>query len=83
MGSTRNGRRRPPRARIELVTPAPSAEEAAAISAAIEQFLAEAAPAIEADPSQPQSAWQRAAIREGVHGRDRFGTSWGGPGRLG
>jgi hypothetical protein len=71
----RNGRRRPPRPRIELVTPAPTDEEAAAIAAAIERFLAEAAPA----PSAPQgqSAWQRAAIREGVSARAGLGSGWG------
>lgn len=60
-----NGMRKPPRPKIELVTPAPSPEEAAAIVAAIERFVADTAPP-PAPPSRPLSPWQRAALREGV-----------------
>jgi hypothetical protein len=42
-----------------------SPEEAAAIAAAIEQFLRDTAPAPAAG-SEPGSAWLRAALREGV-----------------
>jgi hypothetical protein len=42
----------------------PSADEAAAIAAAIERFQAEAAPAEAAE--QAVSPWQRAALVEGV-----------------
>lgn len=62
---TTNGKRRPPRPRIEMVTPAASPEEAAAVSAAIEQFLVETAPA-PAPPAQRMSAWQWAGLQEGV-----------------
>jgi hypothetical protein len=61
----KNGERRPPRPRIELLTPPASKSEAAALVAALEQFLAETAPRRAAAPSPP-SPWQRAALREGV-----------------
>lgn len=61
----RNGRHSPPRPQIELRRPASATpEEAAAIAAAIEQFLRDTAPA-PAAPAPP-SAWARAALREGV-----------------
>jgi hypothetical protein len=61
---TRNGRQRPARPRIEIGGSA-SPEEAAAIAAAIEQFLRDTAPA--PDPPGPaRSPWLTAALREGV-----------------
>jgi hypothetical protein len=51
-----NGHRRPQRPRIELVTPAPSRGEAAAIAAAIERFLADTAP-LPAPATERASAW--------------------------
>ena len=60
-----NGKRRPPRPKIALVTPAASESEAAAIAAAIEQFLRDTAPA----PRPAEDAvnpWLRAALYEGV-----------------
>jgi hypothetical protein len=68
-----NGQRRPPRPRIEVVRGAASAQESAAIAAALEQFLAETAPA----PTVAKvSRWQQAALREGVS-RDPGAASWG------
>jgi hypothetical protein len=58
----RNGRQSPGRPRIEVRQPA-SPEEAAAIAAAIEQFIRDTAP----PPSQEQpevSAWLRASLLE-------------------
>lgn len=60
-----NGKRRPPRPRIELVTEPASEGEAEAIVAALEQFLAETTPP-PARAGPIQSPWQRAALREGV-----------------
>ena len=72
----RNGERHPRRPRIELVTKPASESEAAAIVAAVEQFLAETAPPPSAgDPHA--SRWQRAALEEGVSARDVGGYSWG------
>jgi hypothetical protein len=42
-----------------------SAEEAAAIAAAVERFVAETSPAA-SDPGEDVSPWQRAALVEGV-----------------
>jgi hypothetical protein len=46
------------------ISPAPTAEEAAAIVAAIERFMRATAP--RARPPEVQDPWQRAAILEGV-----------------
>jgi len=60
----RNGRQRPSRPEIRIGGSA-SPEEAAAIAAAIEQFLRDTAPAPE--PAGPAtSPWLQAALREGV-----------------
>jgi hypothetical protein len=62
---TANGKRRAPRASIELVAPAATAEEAAAIAAALERFLHDTTPALAAaEPAM--SPWERAALSEGV-----------------
>ena len=53
------------RARLQLVTPAPSPEEAAAVIAAVERFLRDSAPPPAPPPSRP-SGWARAARLEGV-----------------
>ena len=71
-----NGKRRPPRPRIELVSPAASDSEAAAIVAALEQFLADTAPA-PGDAGPAQSPWQRAALEEGIAARQVSGFAWG------
>ena len=60
-----NGNRKPPRPRIELMTPAASPEEAAAVTAAIEQFLADTAPTPSAG-TQRMSPWLWAGLQEGV-----------------
>ena len=73
MGS--NGKRRPPRPQIKLVTPA-SESEAAAIVAALEQFLADTAP-IPTAGGPPASPWQRAALEEGISARQVSGSVWG------
>ena len=78
----RNGKQSPRRPRIELRQSDVSAEEAAAIAAAIEQFLRDTAPrpASEAEGLNP---WLRAGLFEGV-GRDPDSPSpWGDPHRWG
>ena len=72
-----DGKRRPPRPRIELVPGTASDTEAAAIVAALEQFLADTAPA--PSPSDEQSPWQRAALEDGVAARQISGYAWGRP----
>jgi hypothetical protein len=60
----RNGKHAPPRPRIEVRQSVAGPEEAAAIAAAIEQFLRDTAPA----PSggEPRNPWLRAAMFESV-----------------
>jgi hypothetical protein len=60
---------------IDTIAPAASPEEAAAISSALEQFLAETAPA--AERARSRSGWQQAALREAVEARDLAGGTWG------
>ena len=52
------------RARLELLTPAASPEEAAAVMAAVERFLRDHAPP--AAPPTPPSGWVQAARLEAV-----------------
>jgi hypothetical protein len=61
--------------RIEMLTPARSAGEAAAIVAALEQFIAETTPVVDERPKT--SAWQRAALEEGIAARQITGYAWG------
>ena len=53
------------RARLQLIAPAASAEEAAAVVAALERFMHATAPT-QAAPEWAPEQWQRAAILEGV-----------------
>jgi len=71
-----NGKRRPPRPKIELVAGGASAGEAAAIVAALEQFLADTAPAPSVS-GPAQSPWLRAALEEGIAARQVSGYVWG------
>jgi hypothetical protein len=71
----RNGERRPPRPKIQIAAANASPEEAAAIAAALEQFLAEHAPAPRiADRPDP---WLRAALEEGIAARQIEPDGWG------
>jgi hypothetical protein len=53
------------RPRLSIVAPGASPEEAAAVVAAIEQFMRATAPSPAPPPAQP-NPWQHAALREGV-----------------
>ncbi len=71
-----NGNHHPPRPRIEVAQAAASPEEAAAIAAALEQFLRETAPA-PAPAETAVSPWLRAGLFENA-GLDPDGPSpWG------
>lgn len=75
---SRNGKHSPPRPRIELRQANASPEEAAAIAAAIEQFLRDTTPP-PAPAETEVNPWLRAALFEGV-GLDPTGASpWGDP----
>jgi hypothetical protein len=58
-----------------LLSAQASETEAAAIVAALEQFLADTAPLPKGEP-QP-SPWQRASLEEGISARQISGTGWG------
>jgi hypothetical protein len=62
---SRNGKNAPPRPRIEVRQSVAGPEEAAAIAAAIEQFLRDTAPA-PAATDESLDPWTRAALFEGV-----------------
>ena len=62
---SRNGKHAPQRPRIELQHTTASPEEAAAIAAAIEQFLRDTAPVPRREPAT-MSPWLRAGLFEGV-----------------
>lgn len=53
----------------------PPPEEAAAVVAAVERFLAETAPAPRR--SLPAEPWQRAALLEGIRAKEGFASPWG------
>jgi hypothetical protein len=74
--SGRNGERRPPRPRIEMVTTGATEAEAAAIAVALEQFLADTAPP-PADEKPAPNPWQRAALEDGIAARQVTGYAWG------
>ncbi len=75
-----NGKRRPPRPQIEIVSSTATESEAAAIVAALEQFLVDTAPPRGSAASAGR--WQRAALEEGVSARQVSGSVWGhGPAR--
>ena len=75
---SRNGRHAPPRPRIEIRQTAASPEEAAAIAAAIEQFLRDTAPP-PAPPPQGMSPWLRAGIFAGAGLDAAVPSPWGDP----
>jgi hypothetical protein len=52
------------RPRLRIVAPAASAEEAAAIVAAVERFRRDTAPAHGPEPAAGRSAWARASLLE-------------------
>jgi hypothetical protein len=79
---TRNGQRRPGRPRIELSDASASPEEAAAIAAAIEQFLRDTAPPPAAG-GHTLSRWLRAGLLEGTKRGAAGPSPWGDPERWG
>lgn len=75
---SRNGKHHPPRPRIEVRQSSATPEEAAAIAAAIEQFLRDTTPP-SAPAAREMNPWLRAGIFEGA-GLEGAGPSpWGDP----
>ena len=75
---SRNGKHAPPRPRIEIRQSAASPEEAAAIAAAIEQFLRDTAPP-PADGGPALSPWLRTALFENAKIDTESPGPWGDP----
>lgn len=73
----RNGRRSSPRPPIEVRHAAASSEEAAAIMAAIEQFLRDTAP--QPVLAESISPWLRAGLYENARLDPRGPSPWGDP----
>jgi hypothetical protein len=61
----RNGKHAPPRPRIAITHSAASPAEAAAIAAAIEQFLRDTAPAPQPE-TNAMNPWLHAGLMEGI-----------------
>jgi hypothetical protein len=57
-------------------SPDPSPEEAAAVIAAIEQFLRDTAPLPAPNPEPAMSPWKRAALAEGVARQPDLPAPW-------
>jgi hypothetical protein len=70
----RNGKHSPPRPRIEITHSSASPAEAAAIAAAIEQFLRDTTPVIR-EEKETISPWLRAGLMEGI-GLPADATPW-------
>jgi hypothetical protein len=66
------------RRRLTLVAPGASPEEAAAIVAALERYVADTQTPPASPPRRP-SRWLRAALLEGVGRADRRRGAWGDP----
>jgi hypothetical protein len=73
---SRNGKQQPARPRIEVKQATASPEEAAAIAAAIEQFLRDTAPP-PAPPGPQVSPWLRAGLLEATGRAASGSTPWG------
>jgi hypothetical protein len=66
------------RPRLEIVAPAASPEEAAAVVAALERFMRDTAPP--PAPSEPRrNPWQRAAMLEATNREPDEPSAWGDP----
>ena len=66
------------RPQLEIVAPSASPEEAAAVIAAVEQFLRDYAPVIVAEPPRA-NPWLRAALLEGTGREPDAPSPWGDP----
>jgi hypothetical protein len=72
---SRNGKQHPARPRIEIGRGSATPEEAAAIAAAIEQFLRDTAPP--PAPASRMSPWLRAGLMEGTGRPADARSPWG------
>ena len=63
------------RPKLTIVAPNASPEEAAAVVAAVEQFMRQTAPRL-APPAPGQDRWQQAALHEGVERQPLDPVPW-------
>jgi hypothetical protein len=63
------------RPELSIVAPGASAEEAAAVVAALERFMRDTTPPLAAAPPR-RSAWHEASLREGVARQPGLLPSW-------
>lgn len=63
------------RPQLSIVAPNASPEEAAAVVAALEQFMRATAPIVRETPP-PRSGWRQAALREGVTRQPDLAAPW-------
>jgi hypothetical protein len=63
------------RPKLTIVAPTASAEEAAAVVAALERFMRDTAPTPVRRPPAP-NPWQRAALQEGVNRAPEEPAPW-------
>ncbi|HEV7773314.1 MAG TPA: hypothetical protein VGO48_08540 [Conexibacter sp.] len=66
------------RPQLTIVAPSASPEEAAAVVAALEQFMRETAPVV-VEAAAQVDRWTRAALMEGVSREDEMPAAWGDP----
>jgi hypothetical protein len=66
------------RPQLEIVAPTASPEEAAAVAAALEQFMRDTRP-LRARAQPGRSPWQRAALYEGAGREPDEPSPWGDP----
>ena len=67
------------RPKLEIIAPAASPEEAAAVVAALERFMRDTAPVVAAPTQRRTAGWLRAARLEGVGESPGGPTPWGDP----
>ncbi len=66
------------RPKLEIIAPAASPEEAAAVVAALERFMRDTAPTPAPEPAAGQgSAWARASLLEATGQRPGEPVAWG------
>jgi hypothetical protein len=66
------------RPQLQIVAPGASPEEAAAVAAALEQFLRDTTPPLAAAPERT-NPWLRAALLEGTGREPSEPSPWGDP----
>lgn len=64
------------RPQLQIVAPNATAEEAAAVAAAVERFMRDTAPVLVEDAGPSANPWQQAALIEGVMRQPQAPAPW-------